>query len=130
MPNALEAVDPMVVTLGRHVEDHLSDMARARFGICLSEALTNLVIHAPTEDREAPIDIFVVIGPDQIEVAVFDPKGAPPFDVRDHGRDPAQMDALAESGRGLGLIMECADRVDYGPGERGNRLLLGFDRPG
>lgn len=126
MSNDLGAVDPMVVALCQHVEWRLDAIAQSRFGICLSEALTNLVLHAETTDKDAPIQICLTNDHDEVVVELFDPEGAPAFDVREHGHALSQVDALAESGRGLGLIMECADRVDYGPVARKNRLLVGF----
>ncbi|WP_305968701.1 MULTISPECIES: ATP-binding protein [unclassified Mameliella] len=126
MSNDLEAVDPMVVALGRQVEGRLDGVAQSRFGICLSEALTNLVLHAETSNKDIPIQIHLTTTQHEVVVEVFDPVGAPAFDLRQHGNVLSQVDAWAESGRGLGLIMECADRVDYGPVARKNRLLLGF----
>ena len=38
----------------------------------------------------------------------------------------AEVEVTAESGRGLGLILECADRVTYGPSPQRNRLQLDF----
>ncbi|MFW2589977.1 ATP-binding protein [Sagittula sp. SSi028] len=129
MANTLEAVDPMVVLLTGVAQDHLSQMAQSRFGISLSEALTNLVLHAPTTDNEIPVRISLTVTDDEVVIEMFDPEGAPPFDLREHGQALSDVDVMAESGRGLGLIMECADRVDYGPTPNGNRLLLGFQKP-
>ncbi|MHA6327064.1 ATP-binding protein [Roseivivax sp. CAU 1753] len=115
----------MVLTLCRQVEGRLSGVAQSRFGICLSEALTNLVLHAPTPHKEAVIDISLSIEK-EIVVELFDPKGAPAFDPREQASALLQVDPMAESGRGLGLIMECADRVEYGAVAKRNRLILGF----
>lgn len=126
MPNQIEAIDPMVLTLKSHVDGALSGEALFRFDICLSEALANLVLHAETTDKSAPITVKIRHEADRLNASIFDPVGAEAFDIRDKARALDDVDALAESGRGLGLILECADEVNYGPTPDGNRLKLTF----
>jgi serine/threonine-protein kinase RsbW len=130
MPNQIEAIDPMVLTLKSHVDGALSGEALFRFDICLSEALANLVIHAETTDKSAPITVKIRHEAESLSTEIFDPKGAVAFDIRDKARALDEIDALAENGRGLGLILECADQVDYGPAPEGNRLKLTFKARG
>lgn len=124
MRNHIDAVDPMVMALRTEVEKVLSDAARFRFDISVTEALTNLVTHAPRTD--APIEIGLSLGKGRAVIEIFDVIGAPPFDLRSHATDLSDVDAMAEGGRGLGLIMECADRVNYGPSGTRNSLSLEF----
>lgn len=124
MSNIIDAVDPMVMTLRAEVAEVLSDDARFRFEICVTEALANLVTHAPKSD--APVDILLTMSAGHTVIEIFDTAGAPPFDLRNHATDLADVDAMSEGGRGLGLIMECADRVHYGPSGPGNSLVLEF----
>lgn len=126
MPNQLDAVDPMVLTLKRLLEGHLADEAQFRFDICVSEALVNLVVHAETREKDVPIDIRLDVTGDAVTIEIFDPADAPAFDLREKGRALAEVDAMAEGGRGLGLILECANRVDYGAVQQRNRLELSF----
>lgn len=126
MPSRLDAVDSMVLTLKGQLEGILSDEALCRFEICLSETLANLVLHAKTAINEAQIELTLVIGKEVITAEIFDPEGAQAFDIRDSARDLSEVDAMAESGRGLGLILECADSVDYGLVRDRNRLSLTF----
>ncbi len=128
MPNCLEGVDPTVLTVMSKLEGALSGDLPARVQICLSEALYNLVIHAKGADASVPIDVGLTIDDDTVRLEIFDPAGAAPFDLRLHARELAQVDLMAERGRGLSLIMECADSVDYGTSNGRNRLSLGFDR--
>lgn len=130
MPRRLEAVDPMVLTLKGRLEGFLSDEALCRFDICLSETLANLVLHAVTDVADAQIDVSLTFGNGNVTAEIFDPDGAQAFDIRDSARDLFDVDVLAESGRGLGLILECADAVDYGLIRNRNRLSLTFlERP-
>ena len=126
MPSRLDAVDSMVLTLKGQLEGILSDEALCRFEICLSETLANLVLHAKTAIKEAQIELTLIIGKEVITAEIFDPEGAQAFDIRDSARDLSEVDAMAESGRGLGLILECADSVDYGLVRDRNRLSLTF----
>jgi serine/threonine-protein kinase RsbW len=126
MPNRLDAIDPMVLTLKGLLEGVLSQEALCRFDICLSETLANLVLHAKTKIKEAQIEISLTIGEHGVKADIFDPEGAQAFDIRDFACDLSEVDVLAERGRGLGLIMECADAVDYGMFRDRNRLSLSF----
>jgi serine/threonine-protein kinase RsbW len=132
MPNHLDDVDPMVVALASEVEEVLPMEARFRFELTVSEALTNLVIHAKTDCENAVIAIRLTLGKSDVEIAICDPAGAAPFDIRAHAPDLSQLDPTSEGGRGLGLIMECADRVDYapcGPDDRNCLQLYFAPRP-
>ena len=127
MQNDLDAVDTTVVALCACVADALPAATMIRFQICISEALTNLVKHT-SAPASAVVDIDVTVNPDAVQVAIYDPDGAAPFDLRDHAVDLDTLDPLAESGRGIGLILQCADTVEYSaPGGRA-RLSLTFDR--
>ena len=126
MPMTLEAVDPTVLALKSHAEGHLPPEAQFRFELCVSEALTNLVLHGKPRIRGEPVELSVALEAKTVEVVIHDPVGALPFDVTAHAPDLDSVDALAEAGRGLGLIMECADSVDYGGPAGRRRLRLYF----
>lgn len=126
MHNRLEAVDPMVDTLKACVEGILPDMDLFRFDICVTEALTNIVRHAQTTEAEAPIVIVVETTAQGVSVSIFDPVGAAPFDPRLHAKALDDVELMAESGRGLGLIVQTADNIDYGDQSGRNRLRLDF----
>jgi len=124
MPNVIDAVDPMVMALRDAAAGVLPDDARFRFELCVTEALTNLATHAPAVGRE--VKIVLTLAPGQAAIKIFDPEGTEPFDLRQHATDLGAVDAMAEGGRGLGLILECADSVTYGPSGTRNALHLVF----
>jgi serine/threonine-protein kinase RsbW len=126
MPNRLEAVDPMVLTLKGQLEGILADETMCRFDICLSEALVNLAVHSKTDNKNAQIEVTLEINDSVVTAEIFDPDGAQAFDIRDNATDLSDVDEMAESGRGLGLILECADAVDYGLVRNRYRLSLTF----
>ncbi len=124
MPRRIDDVDSTVLALTSEVEGSLTGEAKFRFEITVSEALTNLVIHAETEDPV--IEIRLTVGPKRVDVEIFDPSGADPFDIKANAQDLSQVELLAEGGRGLGLIVECADEVAYGQHADRYRLSLTF----
>jgi serine/threonine-protein kinase RsbW len=126
MPNQLEAVDPMVLALKSHLQDNVADETLMRFDICMSEALANLVLHAKTKQKDAPIDLMLDLDGGVLTVNICDPEGAEAFDIRTQARALSDVDVMAESGRGLGLILECADGVEYGPVQKRRCLSLKF----
>lgn len=126
MPNNLESVSDMVLRLRGEVEDVLFDEALIRFEICITEALSNLAIHAETRHRDVPIEIALTKNGGPVQLDIFDPVGAKPFDPKDHAVDLSDVSLTAENGRGLGLILECADGVSYQPSGDRNKLVLTF----
>lgn len=127
MANEIEAVDPMVLALKAMVEGVLAKTSQMKFEICVSEALTNLVKHAQTLSPDEQIEIQLVLKETGAEVVIFDPEGAAPFDLRQHASDIASVEETSEQGRGIALILQCADRIDYSATNGRNRLLLAFD---
>lgn len=126
MANTIDAVDPMVLTLRSNVAALLADDTRFRFEVCVTEVLANLVTHAPTTSPDAQIRIVLNVNAGRALIEIFDPEGAAPFDLRNHATDLSEVDEMAEGGRGLGLIVECADSVKYGPSGGNNSLSLEF----
>lgn len=129
MPKTLEEVDPFVRSLKAVVCAVLSPETTFRFEVCISEALTNIVKHAKPKKDCRPINITVIDQPETLAVEIFDPVGSDEFDPRDHAYDLENIDPLAEEGRGINLIMQCADAVDYGLSGERNRLALYFAKP-
>ncbi|SFR38754.1 serine/threonine-protein kinase RsbW [Yoonia tamlensis] len=130
MQNDLGDVDRMVVSLKTAVEGVLDDATMFKFEICASEALSNIVKHAASADKSDPILVQLSETKSSLNIAIFDPAGATPFDLRDHARDLDTVDPLAESGRGMGLIMQCADAVTYGSQDGRIGLILTFTKSG
>lgn len=118
----------MVQLLGTTVAGALPPEAQGRFGICASEALTNLVLHAKNSDPDAKIQIELREHDAAITLEIYDPSGADPFDLREYAADLSKIDAMAESGRGLGLIMACADHVTYDEVAGKHRLKLTIEK--
>ncbi|MDA9207301.1 ATP-binding protein [Octadecabacter sp.] len=130
MRNDLGDVGRMVVSLKTAVEGQLDSASALKFEICASEALTNLVKHSEADEKNDPILVQLRASKACLEFMLFDPIGATPFDLREHAIDLEDVPTDAESGRGLGLIMQCADAVTYGSHDGRTRLTLTFDKSG
>ena len=116
----------MVLTMKDQLRVVLSNETLLRFDICLSETLANLVLHAKAATPGSQVDVTLDIAKGRVTAQIFDPEGAAVFDIRDAARDLDAVDVMAEGGRGVGLILQCADVVDYGPVNNRYRLSLTF----
>lgn len=130
MRNDLTDVDRVVLSMKDRVNGVLGPASLFRFEISLSEALANLVKHASTSDQSAPINVVLCETATAVRVDIFDPVGARAFDLRDHAQPLTSVDPLAESGRGLGLILQCSDHVTYGLKADRMCLSLSFSKSG
>lgn len=126
MENCIDKIDAMILEIKPWVADILAENTKIRFEIAISEVLSNLVLHAHNCTQDGGIDIRLDIALDKVKIDIFDPEGASPFDLRTHVKKLSQVNPMAESGRGLGLIMECADDLNYGISAGRNRLRLYF----
>ena len=126
----LKGIDPMVQKLTDKAGRYLPTDGRSRFRISATEALTNLVLHARNCTPDAVIKVILQVNEPQVDLEIYDPEGADPFDVPKNATHLDTIDAMAEGGRGLGLIMACSDAVKYGATNAGNRLKLSFNRHG
>lgn len=114
----------MVETLRSYLEGTFSPETCFRFQLCVSETLTNLSIHAQTNASACPIEIRLDLETASAKIQIFDPEGVKPFDLRKHATDLSKIDVMSEGGRGLSLIMECADVVDYSQSATDTRYRL------
>ncbi|WP_232731730.1 ATP-binding protein [Kamptonema formosum] len=93
--------------------------------LALAEGFTNAVRHAHKgKPPEVPVDIEVTIFPQRLEIRIWD-RGQP-FDLEQRLRTmPAQVDADDEGGRGLKLMRQIADCLNYTHTDgQGNCLLI------
>lgn len=81
-----------------------------QLNLALAEGFTNAVRHAHADlPRETPIEIELVLQPQQIEICIFD-QGAP-FDPS--SLSEPQPGSLSEGGYGWFLLRRLADQVTY-----------------
>jgi serine/threonine-protein kinase RsbW len=116
----------MVLALRSEAEGVLPIETLFRFELAVSEALANLAKHARPVRDGATVDLVLDMNPNHTCLEIYDPTGVDPFDSVAAAPDISDVALLAESGRGLGLIMTCADSVTYGEIDGRNSLTLCF----
>jgi serine/threonine-protein kinase RsbW len=98
----------------------LSDEVLADLKLALTEAASNSVRHAYSEDGVGVVEVVYELHPDRLVIEVSDEgEGFAPARTRD-----GDSEALAEGGLGIAIIRAIADDVEIGPqpGGRGSRL--------
>lgn len=90
---------------------------RIRLETVLSEVVGNVVAHGTRPDGTKPhVSVALAASDDEVWADVSDDGDAPP--AHEHGLP----DALEESGRGLWIAHEVADRLDHSRSDGGDNL--------
>jgi serine phosphatase RsbU (regulator of sigma subunit)/anti-sigma regulatory factor (Ser/Thr protein kinase) len=114
----------------RLIRDYLQNQAVATADIeawelCLVEAGNNAQAYATEAARRLPIAIELTVEADAIEARIHD--HTPGFDPPERAELPAED---SEHGRGLFLMQQLTDRMQYLRGRAGNCLVLRRNRTG
>jgi serine/threonine-protein kinase RsbW len=107
----------------------LSSAERSQVEVCVLEAVNNCIKHAYRQAPGKTVEVEASVLSDRLVFDIFDSgKSADPVWMHaDHSAalelspDPNQ---LPESGRGLAIMQEYMDGVEYTPGGTRNRLRL------
>lgn len=125
----LEEVDGLSRSLADLARPCLPAEKLVGLEIAVAEALNNVVLHG-YKGGEGSIGAALVIGGGAVTVEISDQGRRVPEGAFAAAPSLDDLDPLVESGRGIGLIVGLADRLDYASGPDGNRLTLQFDRQG
>ncbi len=97
-------------------------------GLCLNEALSNVIYHAYEEEPGHEIQVSVNFYSNEVEIQIIDTGLKNPKAFLDPQMwinfDPKDISSLPDSGRGLFIIHELMDKVDYTSSEGRNTLSL------
>ncbi len=124
MPSRLEllgALDRLADSVCECME--FDDDARARVTMSVIEAGTNAIQHGHRRDSTKPLDIEFHLLPDQLEIIVHDlGKG---FDLGTVNGNVTSPDHLLDvRGRGIYIMRECMDSVEYSFSESGTTCRM------
>lgn len=125
LPCRLGAVDAATGDVLAFAGDALDPEGLIRLEIALTEALNNVVLHGNLPE-DAGIDLTVRKAGPALLVEIRDPGRPVPARLFDAARNPAEIDPLAESGRGIPLIVAMSDALGYDSREGSNCLTLRF----
>ncbi|MCZ0961856.1 ATP-binding protein [Paracoccus benzoatiresistens] len=125
----LESVDATMAAVCAFVGDTLSPEGLIRLEIAVTEALNNVVLHGGLP-QGAGIAVAVrkaapEVGP-EVGVEIRDPGQPVPAELFKAARNPADIDPLEESGRGIPLIVAMSDALHYESRDGSNCLTLRF----
>ena len=91
--------------------------------LAVREAVVNAVLHGNKEHPEAAVSVDYRLGDGRVEIAVLDEGEG--FDPADLGDPLSAENLLKEGGRGVYLMRQFMDEVDFSfPEEGGTRILL------
>jgi anti-sigma regulatory factor (Ser/Thr protein kinase) len=108
------------------VQFDLAPLLRNRIEVCLTELITNLISYGYSDGRVGSATLSFWRQSERYTVCIED--DGRPFDPTTHVL-PAQASSLQEasaSGRGIALVRQFADSLQYRRHGGGNRLMLGF----
>jgi len=129
MPSRLEllgVLDKVADSLCERME--FDDDARSRVTMSVIEAGTNAIQHGHSRDASKPVDIEFHVLPDALEIIVHDSgKG---FDLSKINGNITSPDHLLDlRGRGIYIMRECMDTVEYSFSSAGTTCRLVKKRP-
>jgi serine/threonine-protein kinase RsbW len=124
MPSRLELLgilDRVADSVCERME--FDEESRARVAMSVVEAGTNAIQHGHHRDASKPVDIEFRVLPDALEIIVHDlGKG---FDVsKINGNVTSPDHLLALRGRGIYIMRECMDAVEYSFSSTGTTCRL------
>jgi serine/threonine-protein kinase RsbW len=118
-----EKVPDFVSDIQKQVD--LDEKTTANLMLALSEAATNAIVHGNKLDKTKKVEIKLHFEPDRVIATVTDQGEG--FDP-DDSQDPlAEENLLKASGRGVFLIKELADEVEYSDGGTKVRFTINLD---
>jgi serine/threonine-protein kinase RsbW len=106
-------------------QSNLTDEITGNLMLLLSEAVTNAIVHGNKLDASKKVDVEVRIEPGRVVSTVKDHgEGFNPASIKD---PLSEENLLREGGRGIFLINEIADSVEYL--EEGTKIRFTIKRP-
>ena len=108
--------DAVLLEVGSDLDCPRQDIEE--LGTAVIEACTNAMEHGNGLDPERPVEIHIVVGEDRIAVEVMD-EGV----GFDYGTWQPAEDLLRERGRGILIMREFTDSLDYGRAADGRFLV-------
>ena len=104
------------------------DEDRSRVTMSVIEAGTNAIQHGHRRDASKPVDVEFNMLPDALEIVVHD--SGPGFDLKSVNGNVTSPDHLLDvRGRGIYIMRQCMDTVEFDFSSRGTTCRLVKKRP-
>ena len=121
----LKALDSVLSQFNQIYEDFIPDRDWLKCKLALAEGFTNAVRHAHKElPKEVPVTIEAILKQTALEIYVWD--FGHPFDLKAYIENRSRKNNnWLGSGRGVAILTQIADRLEYRRiEEKGNCLLI------
>jgi serine/threonine-protein kinase RsbW len=116
-----ESIPEFVEELQKKAE--LDEDSSGKLMLLLSEAVTNAIVHGNNEDPSKKVEVEIDIRPDSIITTVEDEGEG--YDPDQESDDPLnEENLLKEGGRGIFLIEEISDEIEYFNEGRGIKFVI------
>jgi len=123
----LEEIDSLTRSLAELAGPCLPPEKIVGLEIAVAEALNNIVLHGYGPWGDGTISAAITLQEDGATVEISHRGRQVPPGTFETASSVAELDPLAESGRGTGLIVGLSDRLDYVSAPEGNLLTLRFE---
>lgn len=108
---------------GLQKETDLDEDSSGKLMLLLSEAVTNAIVHGNNEDPSKKVEVEINIKPNSIITTVEDEGEG--YDPDQESDNPLiEENLLKEGGRGIFLIEEISDEIEYFNEGRGIRFVI------
>jgi serine/threonine-protein kinase RsbW len=108
----------------------LNELESYRLELCVVEAVNNAIIHAYDKEAGNKVEVVFNIYPDRLVLDVYD-TGKPMQDNLLEQKDisslefePGDLDSIPEGGRGIAIMKEIMDSMDYKTEDGKNCLTM------
>lgn len=121
----LQALESVLSQFNQIYDDFIPNQDWLKCKLALAEGFTNAVRHAHKElSTEIQITIEAVLKPKTLEIYIWD--WGDPFDLNEYIEEKSSNNNnWLGSGRGVAILTQIADRLEYCPIEnKGNCLLI------
>jgi serine/threonine-protein kinase RsbW len=108
----------------------LNELESYRLELCVVEAVNNAIIHAYDKEAGNKVEVVFNIYPDRLVLDVYD-TGKPmqgnlleQKDISSLEFEPGDLDSIPEGGRGIAIMKEIMDSMDYKTEDGKNCLTM------
>lgn len=106
---------------------HLPDDRSFWIKLCAVEAVNNCIIHAYRKETDHEVEVIFTLAPDRIRIEVRDTGLTIPEKIIEESvdfQDADDISEVSENGRGIVLIHEIMDTVEYVRKDNKNCLIM------
>lgn len=115
---------PQVEKLSQHITDKMgfNEEQAVNLAIALTELVNNAIVHGNKNDPSKKVVVHVVYTADHVQITVADEGEG--FEVSEVPNPLNAQNLWKEHGRGIFLVRNLIDSVEFVPTEKGTKVVL------